>query len=72
MADTANTCEVSPTSSLSEVFRQDDREKGSNNLKYYFEHESAWGVKMHQCQQQAFGPVPQKLNFLVGWVLARP
>ncbi|MEG4944768.1 hypothetical protein [Microcoleus sp. F4-D5] len=42
MADTPNTCEVSPTSSLSEVFRQDDREKGSNNLKYYFEHESAW------------------------------
>ncbi|WP_333027938.1 MULTISPECIES: hypothetical protein [unclassified Microcoleus] len=53
MADTPNTCEVSPTSSLSEVFRQDDLEKGSNNLKYYFEHESAWGGKLHQCQLQA-------------------
>jgi hypothetical protein len=38
LADTANTCEVSLTSSLSEGFRQDDREKGSNYLKYYFEH----------------------------------
>ncbi|MEG3886406.1 hypothetical protein QT971_19645 [Microcoleus sp. herbarium19] len=38
MADTANTCEVFLTSSLSEGFRQDKFKKGSICLKYYFEH----------------------------------
>jgi hypothetical protein len=37
LADTANTCEVSLTSSLSEGFRQDDREKGSKDLKFFFD-----------------------------------
>ena len=37
LADTANTCEVSLTSSLSEGFRQDDRKKGSKDLKFFFD-----------------------------------
>ena len=37
LADTPNACEVSPTSSLSEEFRQDDLEKGSKDLKFFFD-----------------------------------
>ena len=36
LADTANTCEVFLTSSLSEVFRQDKFKKGSICLKYLY------------------------------------
>jgi hypothetical protein len=58
LADTANTCEVSLTSSLSEGFRQDDLEKGSKDLKFF---STRWQVDKRHCRVLIF-PVINKFR----------